>query len=832
MKKLILLFLALAQFTALAAQIEVIKANGTKTAVTPSVGWTIDDTGAATVSGVQSLTRLSNLTGNGFLKTSGANGTLVVDPTAYATAAQGVSSLSLSTPNVLYATPITFANTGSNAWAGALTLNSQAQNLFLASPNGVAGTPSMRPIAAADVPTLNQNSTGSAAKLTTGSTINGVNFDGSGPITITAAAGTLSGSALPAGVTSAPGLAFAPAAQGVASLALATPNVLYSTPINFTNTAGAWAGSLTLNSQAQNLFLASPNGAAGTPSMRAIVAADVPALPYAPAAQGVASLNLNTPNVLFSTPIVFTNGGANAWSGALTLNGQAANSVFGNFGAAGTAPAFSTAPTFAGTNITGTGANFTAGSVTNTTAGAGKDTLSVTFAGAFQSALILPIEPPSVVIPAGTAAGTVTAGPNAGGKWITGLAYAESSAAYGPRLTALTFNDLTGASGTVQPNACLALTSLSFPTLAYVGGGFSPQTLPVLTTLNTPALVSVGGACSPITMALLTTLSFPALTSVGSNYSPTTMAALTTMTQPVLATVGGSCSPTTMALLGSLTYPALTSVGGNCSASTMASLTSLSYPVLATVGGIFGPGTMALLTNLSVPSLTTVGTLSPGVMGSLTTMSFPALVAVTNSISVSSAAVLSTLSFPSIVTVGTTITCSTLPALSTVTINPSLLAVNGATVTFAGDALNVASTDLILSRFAALDGTAGTTLFGAGKTLTLTGGSNAPPTFTGTSFATTAIVVSGGVATVTRVAHGLSTGSLLNMSGASGGGTSAALNGQFSATFVDVNTFTYPTASSNGTVVAQGTVKWTATTTEGYYKFLKLGVRGVAVTTN
>ncbi len=49
---------------------------------------------------------------------------------------------------------------------------------------------------AADFPTLNQNTTGSAATLATPRAINGVSFDGSVPITITAAAGTLTGTVL------------------------------------------------------------------------------------------------------------------------------------------------------------------------------------------------------------------------------------------------------------------------------------------------------------------------------------------------------------------------------------------------------------------------------------------------------------------------------------------------------------------------------------------------------------------------------------------------------------------------------------------------------------
>jgi len=51
---------------------------------------------------------------------------------------------------------------------GALTasLNSQLQNLFLASPNGSSGIPTFRAIAVADVPILNQNTTGTSSNVT------------------------------------------------------------------------------------------------------------------------------------------------------------------------------------------------------------------------------------------------------------------------------------------------------------------------------------------------------------------------------------------------------------------------------------------------------------------------------------------------------------------------------------------------------------------------------------------------------------------------------------------------------------------------------------------
>ncbi len=67
--------------------------------------------------------------------------------------------------------------TGTVTTSGSLTLGgtlavtpsdfaSQSANTFLAAPNGLAGTPTFRNIVAADVPTLNQNTTGTASNVT------------------------------------------------------------------------------------------------------------------------------------------------------------------------------------------------------------------------------------------------------------------------------------------------------------------------------------------------------------------------------------------------------------------------------------------------------------------------------------------------------------------------------------------------------------------------------------------------------------------------------------------------------------------------------------------
>ncbi len=78
---------------------------------------------------------------------------------------------------------------------------SKTAKYFLAAPNAANGDPTFRAIVASDIPTLNQNTTGSAATLTTARSINGVSFNGSADITVTAAAGTLTGTTLASGVT-------------------------------------------------------------------------------------------------------------------------------------------------------------------------------------------------------------------------------------------------------------------------------------------------------------------------------------------------------------------------------------------------------------------------------------------------------------------------------------------------------------------------------------------------------------------------------------------------------------------------------------------------------
>ena len=85
---------------------------------------------------------------------------------------------------------------------------SKTANNFLAAPNGSNGAPTFRAIVAADIPTLNQNTTGSAATLTTARNINGVSFNGSAAInipTLTDGTNSIKITAVPASINGAPG---------------------------------------------------------------------------------------------------------------------------------------------------------------------------------------------------------------------------------------------------------------------------------------------------------------------------------------------------------------------------------------------------------------------------------------------------------------------------------------------------------------------------------------------------------------------------------------------------------------------------------------------------
>jgi hypothetical protein len=131
-----------------------------------------DATGATalTVVGLRGVALPTLGVSAGLLKYTGTGtNTWVFDTTAYGTGS--VTSVSgTGTVSGLTLTGTVTTN-GSLTLGGTLSVlasnfASQTANTFLAAPNGAAGTPTFRTIVAADIPTLNQNTTGTASTIT------------------------------------------------------------------------------------------------------------------------------------------------------------------------------------------------------------------------------------------------------------------------------------------------------------------------------------------------------------------------------------------------------------------------------------------------------------------------------------------------------------------------------------------------------------------------------------------------------------------------------------------------------------------------------------------
>jgi hypothetical protein len=107
------------------------------------------------------------------LKKTAAN-TWTLDTATYGTGT--TTSVGLSLPSIFTVTVSPVTTTGTLT----ATLANQTANTVFAAPNGVAGTPTFRALVEADIPTLNQNTTGSsgscsgnAATATTATNVDG-----------------------------------------------------------------------------------------------------------------------------------------------------------------------------------------------------------------------------------------------------------------------------------------------------------------------------------------------------------------------------------------------------------------------------------------------------------------------------------------------------------------------------------------------------------------------------------------------------------------------------------------------------------------------------------
>lgn len=194
------------------------------------------------------------LNGGDTVQLSGAAGTLDVTGTNVLTGFTG-SGTSSGT------------NTGDNSANSTYASDYRAAN-FVAGTNYLA--PNGSAAALTSFPTLNQSTTGSAASLTTPRTINGVSFDGTANVTVTAAAGTLTGTTLASNVTASSLTSVgtlgsltvtAPIAGSVTgNAATVTTNANLTGPVTSTGNATAIANGAISNAMLANAAVASLSG--------------------------------------------------------------------------------------------------------------------------------------------------------------------------------------------------------------------------------------------------------------------------------------------------------------------------------------------------------------------------------------------------------------------------------------------------------------------------------------------------------------------------------------------------------------------------------------------
>lgn len=256
--------------------------------------------------------------------------------------------------------------------------SSKTANYVLAAPNGSAGVPTFRAIVAADIPTLNQNTTGTASNVTgtvavanggTGLTSTPANGaldigNGTGFTRTTLTAGTgISVTNASGGITitntspSSGGTVTSVSGTSPVSVATGTTTPVVSLASGYGDTQNPYA------SKTANYFLSAPNGTAGVPTFRAIVAADIP------------TLNQNTTGTaagLSSTLVVGSGGtGATTLTGYLVGNGTSAFTAVATIPNAGLTNSAitigSTSVSLGGTitTLTGTSINGSTNTLTN-----------------------------------------------------------------------------------------------------------------------------------------------------------------------------------------------------------------------------------------------------------------------------------------------------------------------------------------------------------------------------------------------------------------------------------------------------------------------------------
>ncbi|MEJ0021750.1 MAG: hypothetical protein WDN47_04210 [Candidatus Doudnabacteria bacterium] len=517
-------------------------ANGTAGQVLQSNGTTLAPTWVAAATGT--LTGLSVVSANGFAGSSsgGTTPAITISTTITGLLKGNGTAISAATAGTDY-------SLGTSALAtGILKSTTTTGALSIAVP--------------ADFPVLNQNTTGSAATLTTPRLINGVSFNGSADITVTAAAGTLTGTTLAAGVTASS----LTSVGTLAGLTVTAPIVgsitgnaaTATTATSATNLAGGLGGQIPYQSAAgTTAFLA--NGTAGQVlQSNGTTLAPTWVVPSSIAAAGTLTGTTLAANVVNSS---LTSVGTLA---GLTVTAPIVGSITGSSGSttgnAATATTLATPRLINGVSFNGS-ADITvtaaAGTLTGTTLAAGVTASSLTSVGTLAG---LTVTAPIVGSITGNA-GSATTATNATNTGITDDTTTNASV-YPTWVTANTGNLPQKVSSTklfFNPSTGL-LTSTGFagPLTGNVTGnvtgssGSTTGNAATATTLATPRLINGvsfnGSADITVTAAAgtLTGTTLAAGVTASSLTSVGTLAGLT-VTAPIVGSITGNAATATTA---------------------------------------------------------------------------------------------------------------------------------------------------------------------------------------------------------------------------------------------------------------------------------------------
>jgi hypothetical protein len=202
-----------------------------------------------------------------------------------------VTSVGLTAPSIFAVTGSPVSTTGNLALAFA---TGQTANQFLATPNGSTGAVGLRGIMTADLPLISLstgvNSVLPAASGGTGEagTLTGIVYaNGAGAHSAATSANVVSlwtGTCNSGTYLNGAGACSAPSGAGtVTSVGLTVPPWLTVTGSPVT---GSGTFTVTGTSSPANQVLATPNGTAGSPSLRALVAGDIPLIPLGTGVSG------------------------------------------------------------------------------------------------------------------------------------------------------------------------------------------------------------------------------------------------------------------------------------------------------------------------------------------------------------------------------------------------------------------------------------------------------------------------------------------------------------------------------------------------------------------